>query len=182
MKKFIAITLLLLAPLAGKAQSIFDKYEDMDEVSSVIVNKNMFDLLVKMDVDVDDPEAKEFMSIAQSLTGLKVFITEDNRISKDMQATMDKYLRSASLEELMRVKDKDANVKFYIRNGKDSDHVSELLMFVTGIKEMDVEIDDRQIETVLLTLTGDIDLTKIGSLTRKMNLPEELEKAEKKKG
>ena len=47
---------------------------------------------------------------------------------------------------------------------------------------MDVEVNDRQVETVLLTLTGDIDLTKIGSLTRKMNLPEELEKAEKKKG
>ena len=169
MKKYLAITMLLLTPLAGIAQSIFDKYEDMDEVSSVIVNKNMFDLLIKMDVDVDDPEAREFMDIAQSLSGLKVFVT------------VDKYLRSASLEELMRVKDTDANVKFYIRNGKDSDHVSELLMFVTGIKDMDVEINDRKIETVLLTLTGDIDLTKIGSLTRKMNLPEELEKAEKKK-
>jgi hypothetical protein len=182
MKKIIAIALLLLTPLAGMAQSIFDKYEDMDQVSSVIVNKNMFDLLIKMDVDVDDPEAQEFMDIAKSLSGLKVFITEDKGISADMQSTVDKYLRSASLEELMRVKDKDANVKFYIRNGKDSDHVSELLMFVTGIKNMDVEVNDRQIETVLLTLTGDIDLTKIGSLTRKMNLPEELEKAEKKKG
>jgi len=182
MKKIIAIALLLLTPLAGMAQSIFDKYEDMDQVSSVIVNKNMFDLLIKMDVDVDDPEAQEFMDIAKSLSGLKVFITEDKGISADMQSTVDKYLRSASLEELMRVKDKDANVKFYIRNGKDSDHVSELLMFVTGIKNMDVEVNDRQVETVLLTLTGDIDLTKIGSLTRKMNLPEELEKAEKKKG
>jgi hypothetical protein len=33
---------------------------------------------------------------------------------------------------------------------------------------------------VLLSLTGDIDLTKIGALTKKMNLPEELNKAEKK--
>jgi len=182
MKKLIAIALLLLTPLAGMSQSIFDKYEDMDQVSSVIVNKNMFDLLIKMDVDVDDPEAQEFMDIAKSLSGLKVFITEDTEVSMDMQSTVDNYLKSASLEELMRVKDKDANVKFYIRNGKDSDHVSELLMFVTGIKNVDLEVNDRQIETVLLTLTGDIDLTKIGSLTRKMNLPEELEKAEKKKG
>jgi len=182
MKKLIAIALLLLTPLAGMSQSIFDKYEDMDQVSSVIVNKNMFDLLIKMDVDVDDPEAQEFMDIAKSLSGLKVFITEDSEVSRDMQSTVDSYLKSASLEELMRVKDKDANVKFYIRNGKDSDHVSELLMFVTGIKNVDLEVNDRQIETVLLTLTGDIDLTKIGSLTRKMNLPEELEKAEKKKG
>ena len=181
MKKLVAIALLLMTPLLGSAQSIFDKYEDMDEVSSVIVNKNMFDLLIKMDVDVDDPEAKEFMEIAKSLSGVKVFITEDKGVSADMKSTVDRYLKSASLEELMRVKDKDANVKFYVRNGKDADHVSELLMFVTGIKNMDVEVNDRKIETVLLTLTGDIDLTKIGSLTKKMNLPSELNKAEKKK-
>jgi hypothetical protein len=178
MKKLAIITALLITPIMGSAQSIFDKYEDMDEVSSVIVNKNMFELLVKMDVDVDDPEAKEFMEIAKSLSGVKVFVTEDKGISADMQGTVDRYLKNSSLSELMRVKDKDANVKFYIREGKDSDHVSELLMFVTGIKN--VEVEDRQVETVLLTLTGDIDLTKIGALTRKMNLPEELNKAEKK--
>ena len=180
MKKFIIIAILSLLPVGLVAQSIFDRFEDLDEVSSVVVNKNMFNLLVKMDVDTDDPEAKEFMDIAKSLSGLKVFITEDAKVSADMKATVDKYLKSADLEELMRVKDKDANVKFYVKSGKDEDHVSELLMFVTGIKNMDVEIDDRQIETVLLTLTGDIDLTKIGSLTKKMDLPEELNNAGKK--
>lgn len=180
MKKTMLIALVALLPLTGFSQSIFDKFEDLDNVSSVIINKNMFNLLVKMDVDVDDPEAREFMDIAQSLSGLKVFVTEDKAVSADMKATVDKYLRSASLEELMRVKDKDANVKFYVKKGKDDDHVSELLMFVTGINNMDVEVNDRKIETVLLTLTGDIDLTKIGSLTKKMDLPEELNKAEKK--
>ena len=171
---------MAVLPLSGFSQSIFDKFEDSDEVSSVIVNKNMFNLLVKMDVDVDDPEAQDFMNIAKSLSGLKVFITEDKAVSADMQATVNKYLKSSSLEELMRVKDKETNVKFYVKNGKDEDHVSELLMFVTGIDNVDMDINDRKIETVLLTLTGDIDLTKIGSLTKKMNLPEELNKAEKK--
>lgn len=180
MRKYILIIALAVMPLVGFSQSIFDKYEDSDAVSSVVVNKNMFNLLMKMDVDVDDPEAQEFMDIAKSLSGLKVFITEDKEVSADMQATVNKYLKSSSLEELMRVKDKDTNVKFYVKNGKDDDHVSELLMLVTGIKSDNIEIDNRNIETVLLTLTGDIDLTKIGSLTKKMNLPEELSKAEKK--
>jgi hypothetical protein len=94
-----------------------------------------------------------------------------------MGATVTKYLNSAKMEELMRVKDKDTNVKFYIRNGKDADHVSELLMYVTGLK--DVEAEGRKFETVLLSLTGDIDLNKISSLTNKMNLPQELNKAGK---
>ncbi len=181
MKKYILIAIMAMLPLGLMAQSIFDKYEDLDEVSSVVVNKNMFNLLVKMDVDTDDPEAQEFMDIAKSLSGLKVFITEDNGVSADMKSTVDKYLKSSDLEELMRVKDKDTNMKFYIRHGKDEDHVSELLMFVTGLKDTDVKVDDREIETVLLTLTGDIDLTKIGALTKKMNLPEELNKADKSK-
>ena len=180
MKKYIIIALLALTPLAGQSQSIFDKFEDLDDVSSVVVNKNMFDLLVKMEVNIDDPDAQEFMDIAQSLTGLKVFVTESKSVSADMQATVNSYLKSSSMEELMRVKDKDANVKFYVKKGKDDDHVRELLMLVTGIQNADVQVDDRRIETVLLSLTGNIDLTKIGALTRKMDLPEELSKAEKK--
>jgi tellurite resistance protein len=180
MKKIAFIALLTVLPALGFSQSVFDRFEDLDNVSAVVVNKSMFNLLSKIDVEVDDPEAEEFMSIAKSLNGLKVFSTEDAKISADMKATVESYLKSAKLEELMRVKDKDANVKFYIKSGKDQDHVSELLMFVTGMKNADVAVNGRKFETVLLSLTGDIDLNKIGSLTKKMNLPEELNKAGKK--
>jgi hypothetical protein len=149
-------------------------------VTTVVVNESMFKLLSKIDVEVDDPEAKDFMDIAQSLKSLKVFTTEDKGIGTDMKSSVDKYLKSASLEELMRIKDKEANVKFYIKSGKDDDHVSELLMFVTGMNNVNIEANGRKFETVLLSLTGDIDLNKINSLTKKMNLPEELNKAGKK--
>ncbi|MBT8183250.1 MAG: DUF4252 domain-containing protein [Eudoraea sp.] len=177
MKRNITILLIALLPITGFSQSLFDKYEDLDEVTSVVVNKSMFNLLSKIEVDVDDPEAKDFMEIAKSVNSLKVFTTEDKKVGADMKASVEEYLKSASLEELMRIKDKDANIKFYIKNGKDDDHVSELLMFVSGMKNVDVEINDRKFETVLLSLTGDIDLNKINSLTKKMNLPEELNKA-----
>ncbi len=178
MKLKIVMVLVAALPFFGFSQSLFDKYEDLDEVTSVIVNKSMFNLLAKIDVEVDDPEAKEFMDIASSLKSLKVFTTDDTAIGKDMRASVNTYLKSSTMEELMRIKDKDANVKFYIKEGKDADHVSELLMFVTGLK--DVEANGRNFETVILSLTGDIDLNKINSLTNKMHLPEELNKAGKK--
>ena len=80
--------------------------------------------------------------------------------------------------------------KCYNENlGKDENHVKELLMFVNGIKEMtqgqDITINGkkREIETVLLTLTGDIDLRQISKLTSQMNMPggEQLKKAGKDK-
>jgi hypothetical protein len=183
MKKTLTVIALFLVAQSGFSQSVFDKYEDLENVSAVVINQSMFRLLANIDVEVDDPEAQDFMDIAKSLKNLKVFITEDKSISADMAKTMSSYLKNNSLEELMRVKDKDANVKFYIKQGKDEDHVSELLMFVTGMKDagVDVNVNGRKFETVLLSLTGDIDLNKIGSLTSKMNLPEELNKAGKNK-
>ena len=178
MKKYIVLLMIALVPLAGFSQSLFDKYEDLDDVTSVVVSKKAFELLAKMDIEVDDPEAQYFMDIATSVNSLKVFTTDNESIGADMKASVSKYLKNSSLTELMRVKDKDANVKFYIKEGKDSDHVSELLMFVTGIK--DVEANGRSFETVLLSLTGNINLNKISSLTNKMNLPQELNKAGKK--
>ncbi len=178
MKKYILVVAVAMLSFTGFSQSLFDKYEDLDEVTSVIVNQSMFNLLAKIDVDIDDPEAQDFVDIAKSLKSLKVFTTDDKAVGDDMKASVNGYLKSSRLTELMRIKDKDANVKFYIKEGRDSDHVSELLMFVNGIK--DVDINDRKVETVLLSLTGDIDLNKINSLTKKMNLPDELNKAGKK--
>lgn len=177
MRKYILIVLIAVLPLSGFSQSLFDKFEDMDEVTSVVVNKSMFNLLAKIDVEVDDPEARDFMDIASSLKSLKVFTTDDKNIGSDMKAAVNSYLSSSKMEELMRVKDKDANVKFYIKQGKDEDHVSELLMLVTDLDK--VKTNGHNVETVLLSLTGDIDLNKINSLTKKMNLPEELNKAGK---
>lgn len=180
MKKIIFGILTALLPLLATSQSIFDKYEDMDEVGVVIINQGMIDLLTTIGENAEDEEAKEFMDVVKGLDGLKVFITEDEDMTTDMRSTVNKYLKSSSLEELMRVKDKDTNVKFYVKYGKDENHVSELLMFVTGIDKANIGPNGRDIETVLLTLTGDLDLRKIGTLTKNMDLPKELEKADRK--
>ncbi|WP_282133728.1 DUF4252 domain-containing protein [Cellulophaga baltica] len=177
MKTISLFLVIAILPLFGFSQSIFDKYEDMDRVSSVIVNKSMINFVSSLGIDEHDQEAKDFMDIAKGVKSLKVFMTEDKTASLEMGSTVKKYLKSSKMEELMRVKDEDVNVKFYIREGRDSDHVKELLMFVTGIGNVKTDLNGRNIETVLVSITGDIDLNKIGALTNKMNLPKELNKA-----
>ena len=92
----------------------------------------MIDLVSKFGEMSDDADAQEFMEVASGLKNIKVFMTEDASVSADMMSTVKKYLKSSKLEELMRVKDKDVNVKFYVKDGSKKDHVSELLMFVSG--------------------------------------------------
>ena len=54
MKKITLILAIALLPLAGISQSIFDKYEHMDEVGAVIVNKGMIDLVSSIGSMDDD--------------------------------------------------------------------------------------------------------------------------------
>ncbi len=180
MKKLIVVCIVALLPLTGFSQSVFEKFENRDNVGTVTISKGMFNMFASMMKGDEDPEARELAEMAKNLDGLQIFMTEDKAASADMHASVKKYLKSSKLEELMRVKDDDTNVFFYIKNGKDDDHVSELLMFVTGLDKAGVKVDNRKFETVLLSLTGDIDLAQIGKLTDKMDLPKDLKKADKK--
>jgi hypothetical protein len=105
-----------------------------------------------------------------------------------MKKDVQKYIKNSKLEELMRIKDGDQTVNFFVSEGKDDNHVKELLMFVNGLgdltKNENISINGKQrvIETVLLSLTGDIDLREVSKLTNQLNVPggEQLKKASKK--
>lgn len=158
MKKIIFIIALAFLPFTNFAQiTIFDKFEEMDDVTSVIVNKEAFKMLSKF--KGNSPESKAYVEMVQSLESLKVFTTESSAIASQMEDVVSKYLKTSKLVELMRVKDKDANVKIFIRPGKDDSHVSELLMFVNDLT------NNTNKQAVVLSLTGEIDLNKVSEIT-----------------
>jgi hypothetical protein len=182
MKKIVVLVVMIVAPYFVQAQDIFDKYEDDDKVTFVAMQPKMFQMLAKMSVNSDDPEAREFFDLVNSITSFKVITTEDASITRDVDSWVTNRLKTSSFEELMRIRDGGSNVKFYVKEGKDSDHVKELLMFVTGLKDMDIDLNGKKMETVLLSLTGDINLKSVSKLTDKMDLPggDQLGKASKK--
>jgi hypothetical protein len=91
-----------------------------------------------------------------------------------MKVVADKYLKSAALEELMRINEKGKSVKIYVKSGASDSQIKELLMFIEGSGKE---------ETVLMSLTGDFDLNELSVLTDKMKLPggDDLKKASKGK-
>ncbi|WP_238988405.1 DUF4252 domain-containing protein [Aureibaculum marinum] len=167
MRTLILALTLMVTPLLIFAQSTFDKFADMDDVSVVTVNKKMFELMGKVAGETED--AKEYIDLVKGLNNLRVLATENKAIAADMKSKVSGYLKSAKLSELMSVKDQEGNVKIYIREGKDADHVKELFMFVDGISA-DLGGSDRKAEAVIVSITGDIDLNKISELTKQMNI------------
>ena len=171
MKKVILITLLVLAS-NGFAQSVFDKFDNQDDITTVIVNKKMFSLLSK--VNPTDKESKQYIELIKKLDNLKVFVTSSDKKADDMKATADKYIKSSGLDELMRINNKGKNVKIFVKSGANDTQIKELLMFIEGSGKE---------ESVLMSLTGNFNLDELSALTDKMNLPggDELKKAGKSK-
>jgi len=169
--KLILVVVLVISPFITSAQSQFDKFEDLEGVTSVIVNQKAFSMMSKIGAESDE----EYLNLIKNINSLKVFASENVSVSKKMEDEVNKYLKNTNLEELMRVKDGDSNVKIYVKEGKSDAYVKELFMFVKDGG------DHSSGETVIISLTGDIELSQIAKLTEKMNIPggEHLEKVEK---
>lgn len=154
MKKII-ILLLAVLPTFAFAQTSFDKFEDKDGVSSVIVSKKMFELMSKVKVDAKDKEMQQYLSLLKKLDNLKVFTTNSSKVSSDMKSSVSSYLKSNPLEELMRANSDGKNVKIYIKSVGNTTVVKELLLFMEG--------DLKETPTVILSLTGEFDLDSVFS-------------------
>ncbi|OUS01890.1 hypothetical protein A9Q86_04370 [Flavobacteriales bacterium 33_180_T64] len=177
MKKIIVIIAVVLTSSISFGQGLFDKYEDMKGVTSGVINQKMFSMLASIDINMDDPDDQKMLEMAKKIKSVKLLTTGDDKISANMKADVNRYIGNSSLEELMRFKDGNQTVKFYVKEGKDENHVKELLMFVTGLKELtkdqNIEINGkkREVETVIVSIAGDIDLREISKITSKMNVP-----------
>jgi len=173
-KKFLIIVLLVFIASPIFAQTAFDKFDGQDDVTSIIVNKKMFDLMSKVKVDASDKETQQYLALIKKLDNLKVFTTKSTRVEGEMKLVADKYIKSAGLEELMRVNENGRNIKILVKSGSTDSQIKELLMFIEGAKNDD---------TVLMSLTGTFDLNEISILTDKMRIPggDDLKKATKNK-
>jgi hypothetical protein len=175
MRKSIVVFVIMLLPTFFFGQAAFDKFDGQDDVTSVIVNKKMFQMMGSVKMDNKDKDTQQYTNLIKKLDNLKVFTTNSTRVTADMKATSEKYIKSAGLEELMRVNDNGKNIKIYVRSGGSDSQIKELLMFMEGSSKGN--------QTVLMSLTGDFDLNEISVLTDKMKIPggDELKKATKGK-
>ena len=161
MTKILISVLVFLMGLTAQAQDPFQKFEDMQNVASIVVNQKMLKMLSQFDLDTDDPEMKNYVDLVNSLNDIKFYSTNDTNTAKLMRVEFNKYLSMAKLDELMRVKDDGKDVQFYAKPGKSDDYVSEFVMFIDGINNND--------DTVIAKITGNINLKEIGKIASSIN-------------
>lgn len=187
MKKNLLLITTFIISFWVSGQNIFERYADNDKVTLVSISPKMFKMLGQISLNLDDPEAQEYMEMVTSINNFKVLVSSSQEISNDMLKWYNNQVTNENLDKLMSIKDQDADVTFYIKRGKNGAYVEKLLMYVNEIidpdyKKSNSNLSGREIKAVLMVLEGNIDLNKISKLTDQMDLPggEQLRKAQQK--
>ena len=174
MKNLSLVLIGFMLSLSVKGQSIFERFADYDDVSLVSISPKMFKMLGQLSVSLDDPEAQEYIDMVSSIENFKVLISGNDEVTAAMSKWAAEQLSSKDLEELMTIKDADADVAFYVKSGKSDDRVEKLIMYVNGVNPeimKDSPLGELTVETIILLIEGDIDLKQISKLTDQMSLP-----------
>lgn len=152
---------LFIAPIIANAQSFFDTLEDTEGVDMIVVTKDMFELLSKFKPEkLKDNEAIQIFEMIEDLKSLKVFSAENSSVANTMNTLFNKAVTTQNLTELMRVKEGDSRIKIYVKSTENKDFVSEVLMFVKGVKSN----HKLKSEALIVSLSGTIDINKMSQL------------------
>ena len=110
MKLQVAMLFLVLGTAMCPAQDKFlEKYGAMNGVTVVSISPKMFQLMPDMET-----EGLDLGKLKGKITGLQIISTERKEIRDQMKADISKMVDVSAFEELMRVKDGESNVIFYI--------------------------------------------------------------------
>ena len=128
--KYLLLTIWLFGNSLIYAQnntfkSLFDKYENEDNVTIVSISKNMFNL-IPGNIKTGNVDIKNVLPKIESLL---IITSEKSSVKEKMNGEFKSLIeKNKNYEELMRVKSDKTNVTFNIR--KTGDLINELIMLV----------------------------------------------------
>ncbi len=173
MKKLMIVMVMMAAAFAVQAQGdaiskFFTKYQNDVSFSQVNMSSKMFSLMANL--EVENPEDQEVVNMISKLKGLRILAKEEARDSRELYKEALSMIPKSEFEELMSVRDKDKDMKFYIK--ESGGKISELVMVAGGNDEF-----------MILSLFGEIDLKQVSKISKKMNIDglENLENIKDKK-
>lgn len=147
LKSIFLILLLCCSHLCFAQDNLFEKYADMDNVTSVFISKKMFDLMPDI-----ESGGLDLRNLKGKINNLQI-ITSDKRDVRDQMRKEFGTLISKSHEELMRVKDNDTRASFYIT--QQGDLINEMVMLA-----------DTDSDYVVIRLTGRFTLQDIQDVAK----------------
>lgn len=146
-----------------KFDMLFDRYQEVEGVTSIKIAKPMFGMLSSL--NIDDSQLDQIKPLLSKINGLKILITEspdngdttegrkvqDNvsRLSKDISM----YMKNLNYNEIMAVNNSGSKIKFLASDVKDG-MLDDLLL----------SIDSGKGENILVMLDGKLSMDDVNKI------------------
>ena len=115
LKQLYTILLLCCVNICFAQNKLFDKYADMDDVTSVYISKKMFQMMPVMET-----AGLNLANLKGKIESLQILTTQKADLRERMRGEF-KALIGKDHEELMRVKDGKTKANFYVKQQGELD-------------------------------------------------------------
>lgn len=140
-----------------KMDQLFDKYQEVEGVTSIKIAKPMFGMLSNL--NIADSELDQIKPLLAKINGLKVLITESpengkssnnlNQLNKEITS----YLKNMNYSEMMSVKNGDSKIKFLSSEAKNG-----------ILEDILLRIDSGNGENILVMLDGKLSMDDVNKI------------------
>ncbi|MBQ3608640.1 MAG: DUF4252 domain-containing protein [Bacteroidaceae bacterium] len=141
----IAIMATLCSVCSYGQQSFFDKYAEMDGVTSVYITKSMLSLFPKGQTNVN---GVNIGNIASRLDNIQILSTDEQPIVDKLRKETSHINTRNGYEELMRVREDGEKTTIYFKDSKKD-------------KKEFVLLQDAKNEFTIISIVGDLTLQEI---------------------
>jgi hypothetical protein len=154
MKKIIfTLALSLAATMLFAQKNPFEKFTDMDGVTSVFISKNMMSLLPKdSKTQLNGVDVGSFI---EKLNSILILTSENVNISRQMISEANNRIKVDNYELLMRVKSDDGEIVNFFMKGKP-EKIEELIMLV----------DSKDGESVIMQFLGEFKMQDVQQMAK----------------
>jgi len=140
-----------------KLDQLFDKYQEVEGVTSIKIAKPMFGMLSNL--NIADSELDQIKPLLAKINGLKVLITEDTKGGKSQNSLnqlnkeISSYLKNMNYSEIMSVKNGESKIKFLSSEAKNG-----------ILEDILLRIDSGNGENILVMLDGKLSMDDVNNI------------------
>lgn len=153
-KNIFLLLFLCCTTLCMAQDKLFEKYADMDNVTSVFISKAMFQMMPSI-----ESGGLNLMNLKGKIDNLQILTSENQETKEMMRKDFTSHI-GKSHELLMRVKDEDTKATFYIE--QEGNRVSEMIMLA-----------DADSSYVVIRITGNFTLQDIRDVANSISIQKE---------
>ncbi|CAD7808508.1 hypothetical protein CHRY9390_01842 [Chryseobacterium aquaeductus] len=140
-----------------KLDQLFDKYQEVEGVTSIKIAKPMFGMLSNL--NIGDSELDQIKPLLSKINGLKVLITESSENGKSsnnlnqLNKEITSYLKNMNYSEMMSVKNGESKIKFLSSEAKNG-----------ILEDILLRIDSGNGENILVMLDGKLSMDDVNKI------------------